>query len=168
VPHTIEELTALKGIGKHTAGAILNYAFNQPVSFIETNIRTVYLHEFFHGQTAVGDEALEPYIELSLDKKRSREWHWALMDYGSFLKKTFPNPSRRSASYKKQTKFEGSRRQIRGMIIQELLAYKQSIDQLSHKIKDERLHSVLEELAKEEIIQSVDGIFELTDTPQLP
>ena len=38
------------------------------------------------------------------------------------LKKTLPNPSRRSAGYSRQSKFEGSRRQKRAHIVRMLLA----------------------------------------------
>lgn len=43
------------------------------------------------------------------------------MDYGSTLKKTIANPNRRSAHYTKQSKFEGSDREIRGMLLKKLL-----------------------------------------------
>lgn len=46
VPQTRDELIALPGIGANTAGAIMAYAYNKPEAFVETNIRTVYLHEF--------------------------------------------------------------------------------------------------------------------------
>jgi hypothetical protein len=39
------------------------------------------------------------------------------MDYGSHLKKLYRNPSRASARYAKQSKFEGSLRQMRGAIL---------------------------------------------------
>ena len=46
-PASQKELVSLPGVGPNTAGAILAYAFNQPAIFIETNIRTVYIHHFF-------------------------------------------------------------------------------------------------------------------------
>lgn len=45
-----------------------------------------------------------------------------MLDYGAYLKKTLPNPSRRSAGYSRQSKFEGSRRQKRAHIVRMLLA----------------------------------------------
>ena len=38
MPKTLEDLVRLPGIGKNTAGAIMAYAYDQPVYFIETNI----------------------------------------------------------------------------------------------------------------------------------
>lgn len=61
-----------------------------------------------------------PYIEEAAAGQDPREWHWALMDYGSYLKKTGTNPSRRSKSYVRQSKFEGSVRQVRGAILRAL------------------------------------------------
>jgi len=55
IPSTREELVKLPGVGPNTAGAILAYAYNQPVVFIETNIRTVFIHHFFHDQFDVSD-----------------------------------------------------------------------------------------------------------------
>ena len=44
----------------------------------------------------------------------------ALMDYGAALKKREPNPGRRSASYSRQSRFEGSHRQVRAAILHAL------------------------------------------------
>ena len=46
------------------------------------------------------------------------------MDYGTMLKKKHGNEARRSAHYKKQGRFEGSNRQIRGRMIRMLLEKK--------------------------------------------
>lgn len=45
-PDALQELVKLPGVGVNTAGAIVAYSFNQPVSFIETNVRTVYFYQF--------------------------------------------------------------------------------------------------------------------------
>lgn len=56
------------------------------------------------------------------DADTPRAWYYALLDYGAYLKKALPNPSRRSAGYSRQSKFEGSRRQKRAHIVRMLLA----------------------------------------------
>ncbi len=43
------------------------------------------------------------------------------MDYGVWVKKTYPNPSRRSRHHSTQTAFVGSRRQLRAQILRALL-----------------------------------------------
>jgi A/G-specific adenine glycosylase len=155
VPNTVEELVKLPGIGPNTAAAILAYAYNQPVIFIETNIRTVYLHYFYQNEVAVEDSRLWPLIEKTVDADNPREWYWALMDYGTFLKKTIGNPNRRSRHYVRQSAFEGSLRQIRGQVIRELAYAPHSMSQLQNKIADARLTIVLEQLKKEGFITLV-------------
>jgi A/G-specific adenine glycosylase len=119
-PKTLPELRALPGIGSYTAGAVMNFAYNVPVPLIETNVRTVYIHHFFHDKEGVTDAELIPIIERTLDTKNSREWNWALMDYGARLKEAVGNLSKRSKHYTKQSTFKGSDRQIRGAILREL------------------------------------------------
>jgi A/G-specific adenine glycosylase len=115
-------LRGLPGIGPGTAGAICAFAFRQPVVFIETNIRRVFLHFFFPGKTGIRDSQIRPIIEATLDRSNVREWYYALMDYGSMLKGVTVNPNRRSAHHHSQSRFEGSDRQIRGRILRALVA----------------------------------------------
>lgn len=117
LPEARKELISLPGIGVNTAGSVIAFAFNQPTVFIETNIRSVFLHTFFQGQAKITDAQVLPLIELTLDRKNPRQWYWALMDLGVFLKKTLPNPSRQSAHHTKQARFIGSNRQLRGAVI---------------------------------------------------
>lgn len=121
VPDSPEQLGMLPGIGPATAASIAAFAFNRPTLFLETNIRTVLIHHFFGDQQNIDDAMLLPVAEAVLDRRRPRSWYSALMDYGTTLKKEVGNLSRRSASYKKQSRFEGSRRQVRGAILKWLL-----------------------------------------------
>ena len=117
LPKTVEELMGLPGIGRNTACSITAFAFNKPVAFIETNIRSAFIHFFFNDRVDVHDREILPLVEKALDEKNPRQWYSALMDYGVMLKKTQPNPSRKSAHHQRQSKFAGSNRQVRGMII---------------------------------------------------
>jgi A/G-specific adenine glycosylase len=121
IPSSIESLKALPGIGGVTAHAICVFAFNEPMVFIETNVRTVFIHHFFGNSTDVEDGEILPLVAQTLDPGNPRIWYYALMDYGVALKKRHGNPSRRSARYRRQSPFKGSNRQIRGMILQALL-----------------------------------------------
>jgi A/G-specific adenine glycosylase len=122
LPSDVDLLATFPGIGRATASSIAAFAFNLPVVFIETNIRRVFIHFFFSDTEMVSDADLLPIVEKSLYKENSRVWYWALMDLGSALKKTVPNPNRRSVHYSKQSPFEGSDREIRGTIIRMLLS----------------------------------------------
>jgi A/G-specific adenine glycosylase len=158
-PTTESELLVCKGIGVNTARAILCYTFNQPHVFVETNIRTVYIHHYFADSTSVPDSALLPIIERTIDESRPREFYWALMDYGTYLKQNIGNVSRSSITYKKQSTFNGSKRKVRGEVIALLTAGDASIGQLKKRITDERLQTVLEELLREGLIMYKDKRF---------
>jgi A/G-specific adenine glycosylase len=107
----------LPGVGPYTRAAVRAFAFNEPHTMIETNIRAAYIHHFFPKKKRVSDRELLALLEKGADGQDPREWHWALMDYGAHLKKLHPNPTRKSAHYHVQTKFKGSLREIRGEII---------------------------------------------------
>jgi A/G-specific adenine glycosylase len=121
LPSSPESLLTLPGVGRYTASAVAAIAFNQPTTFIETNIRTVFLQFFFDGRGAVTDKEILPFVEATLDKENPRKWYYALFDYGAMLKKTL-NMEANSAHYRRQSPFKGSTRQLRGQILRFLLA----------------------------------------------
>lgn len=155
LPRTHEELMKLPGIGPATAGALRAYVFNEPDVFIETNIRSVYIHHFLKKATDVTDKDLLPLIEKTVDRDNPREWYYALMDYGTHLKKTHGNASRKSAHYTRQSKFTGSTRELRAKILKHLLAHpSQTPTQITKAIdlKDKRIPAVLETLTRDGLI----------------
>lgn len=116
LPENPERLKTLPGIGEYTANAIAIFAFNKPLITIDTNIRKVFLLEF-DLPDATDRKAMEQLARRALPKHRSRDWHNALMDYSRLALRT---PERKIAPLSKQSRFEGSRRQIRGEIIRRL------------------------------------------------
>jgi len=120
LPSTDAELRTLPGIGPYTAGALRAFVYNEPAIFVETNIRSVYIHHFFKNRELVSDKEILSLVEQTLDRDNPREWYYALMDYGAMLKRTVGNTARQSARYVQQSKFEGSSRQLRGAIIRHL------------------------------------------------
>lgn len=110
-------LLALPGIGKYTAGAVTAFAFNKPVVFMDTNIRRVYIQEFFLDREDIHDDEIIPFLEQTMDVENPRKWYNALMDFGTMLKKEHANPNRKSAHYTQQSPFENSNRQVRGRIL---------------------------------------------------
>jgi len=120
VPSGLDELMKLPGIGKTTASEILAFAFNKPTVFIETNIRSVFIHFFFRNKDDVKDAEILDLVEKTLDTSNPRKWYYALMDYGTTLKKMYQNPGRQSFHYRTQSPFNGSNRQVRGMILKTL------------------------------------------------
>ncbi|HSX46952.1 MAG TPA: A/G-specific adenine glycosylase, partial [Patescibacteria group bacterium] len=120
--------------------------------FIETNIRTVFIHHFFNDHTVVADNELLPLVQASLDKANPREWYWALMDYGAYLKASVGNLSRVSKHYAKQSAFSDSNRQLRGQVLRLLAGSKHSEMKLQTILPDQRLQVVLATLQKERLI----------------
>src|SRR3989344_3592802 len=126
VPGDFAALRALPGIGEYTAGAIRVFAFNLPDALIETNIRATYIHTFYRmSDIHISDAEILVVARKVAKGQDPRTWHWALMDYGVHIKKLHKNPARKSAHYTKQSKFEGSLRQVRGTILRELHEGKQ-------------------------------------------
>lgn len=117
VPSTPEVLGKLPGIGPATAASIAAFAYDVPTVFIETNIRSVFIYHFFPRARRVSDARILPLVAQTLDRAHPARWYGALMDYGTFLKKTNKNPSRKSAHHVFQKPFAESRRQLRGMIV---------------------------------------------------
>ncbi len=161
IPTDVSRLTTLPGIGRATAHAICAFAFNQPVIFIETNIRTAFIHHFFSTKEEVKDREITPLVVQTIDRENPRRWYNALMDYGAALKKEYPNPGRKSAHYKRQSPFEGSRRQVRGAILSTLVeTISISRDELAAALPfdEELIHSVLSQLEREGLIVVKNGV----------
>jgi len=159
VPETPRALLLLPGIGPYMSSAIACFAYNYPTVFIETNIRSAVIHNFFPDRNDVRDSEIIPILEAALDRDDPRTWHYALMDYGAFLKSTTVNPSRRSAHYTRQSPFNGSFRQARGKVIKALISIGQcGAEELKRAsgLEEKRLYEVLEKL-KEESFVAEDG-----------
>jgi A/G-specific adenine glycosylase len=162
IPSNADSLTSLPGIGSATAGAICAFAFNQPTVFIETNIRTVFMHHFFDNRTRVRDAHILPLVAQTLDRQNPRVWYFALMDYGVVLKKRYGNPNTKSARYHKQGPFEGSNRQIRGAILRALVRQERISERAllgTTQFTREAVMRNTEQLQKEGIIGKKGGYF---------
>lgn len=152
LPNSVATLQTFPGIGPATAGAICAFAFSQPTVFIETNIRRVFLHFFFPNQHGVKDKEILPLVERTLDTRSPRRWYHALMDYGAMLKKENHNPNRRSAHYSRQAPFQGSNREIRGILLKILLARPELTEEELIRSVDrnpERVRPIINQLTKE-------------------
>lgn len=165
VPQDPRFLETFPGIGPATARSIITYIYNKPEIFIETNIRRIYIHHFFADATNVFDKEIYPLVEKTVDTKNPREWYYALMDYGTALSKMVVNPNRKSKHYAKQSKFEGSNRQVRGGILKILLdknhLTKEDIVLLTNFGKD-RVYLMLEELQAEGFVNEKKGMYTIT------
>lgn len=139
-PTTPDELAKLPGIGPYTSRSVLVFAHNADEIVVEANIRRIYLRLFLGNPKTNPSKDIERLAKRYQPKGRSRDWHNALMDFGSMVC-TAKNPScescpfsRRCVSRKTMTKdemqkvassifrttqpkFEGSNRWYRSRVI---------------------------------------------------
>lgn len=178
LPEAANKLKQLPGVGPYTTGALQAFCFNKPVIFVETNIRTVFIHHFFTNQKNISDEMIKDKIKETLPNKNMpslkngdsspyRQWYWALMDYGTHLKKTVGNLNQQSKTYQTQSKFEGSNRQLRSRILQFTLANEPvSLTDITQAVNSDtkRQKSVqenLNDLCEEEMIKKHGDVYEV-------
>ncbi len=156
IPASYDDLVSLPGVGPNTAGAVLAYSFNQPVVYIETNIRTVYFEHFFEGALNVTDAQLRGWVAATLDQEHPREWYWALMDYGNWLKRSGRGAIDKSAHYKKQSPLKGSLREARGVILKALASGPKTRRDLRSLLgDDDRTDAAIDALLRETLIIEV-------------
>ena len=166
----------LPGVGEYTAKAVACFAFGAKEVFIETNIRTVFITEFFQNdgsaidsvditnKKGIDDKTIIPLIEQTVYEKDVRLWYYALMDYGAHIKKEVVNPNRRSKSYTKQSKFSGSLRQARGAIIRQLTKIKTAtIEEIAaqEEVDVQKLQQAAALLVKEKMIVKKNEKYEI-------
>ncbi len=120
-PQDEKDLQGLPGIGPATAAGIRAFAFGLPSTYLETNVRAVFLHHLYPAEEGVPDKRLLPLVRAACSPDDPRGWYYALLDYGAWLKRTVPNPSRRSRGHVRQSGFEGSHRQKRAQVVRLLL-----------------------------------------------
>lgn len=179
IPQDTRRLCALPGIGPATAQGIRSFAFDLPGVYLETNVRTVFLHHFFPDVPGVPDRELVPLVQAACpagedaagdlfaiaqdENDTPRSWYYALLDYGAHLKKTVPNPSRRSSSYTRQSAFEGSRRQKRAHIVRMLLDASKcggllGIDEIAAGVNDMELKAGRPHVERELVASILDDL----------
>ena len=161
-PDDYEALIKLPGVGRNTAGAMLAYAYNVPALFIETNIRTVYFHHFFQSHETVLDVEVQELLAATIDHDHPREFYWALMDYGSWLKSNGVRNTIQARNYKAQSQFKGSLRQMRGMIVRDLAQGDIDSSTLKVRYDDIRFGSALEGLVRDGLVTQTKSRLHLT------
>ena len=85
-PENVDELVALPGIGRYTAGAIMSFAFNRPAPIVEANTLRLYsrllaLEE--DPRSTRGQRILWSFAEHLLPRSNAGEFNQALMELGS-------------------------------------------------------------------------------------
>ncbi len=165
-----QDLEKCPGVGPYTAQAVAAFAYNRDVIFVETNIRTAITHHFFSKNSTtiygnkVTDEEITTILTRLLPKGRAREWYAALMDYGSYLKRSGIRLNGQHVAYVKQKTFKGSAREARGAILRRLA--KEScqgvtLTSLLGKGRRAQMRGALKTLLAEGLIQKSGRVFTL-------
>ena len=87
LPHELESLLALDGIGPYTAAAIRAFAFNENDAPLDTNIRRI-VHRLFFGvehPPKATQAQLDSAARRMVPPGRSHDWNSALMDLGASI-----------------------------------------------------------------------------------
>ena len=159
VPSDKKALLGLPGIGPSTSAGVRIFAFRQPDMYLETNVRAVFIHELFPGRESVADKELVSLVEATCPQDaRVRAWYYALLDYGAYLKKTMPNPTRRSKHYTRQSKFEGSHRQKRAYLLRRVIDDALSTEDLARDLAQSERASGRQEPSVEEVRAILDEL----------
>lgn len=163
-------LERLPGIGPATAAGICAFAFDVHAVYLETNVRSVFLHELFPGVEGVSDRELVPLVRDTCPPDGSdpeddpRTWYYALLDYGAYLKRTTTNPSRRSRTHVRQSRFEGSHRQKRAALVRILLGLRgrepfgAGVEELSATLSQAEVEAGRRELSVDEVRSLLDEL----------
>jgi A/G-specific adenine glycosylase len=156
-PHILRKLP---GIGPYTANAISVFAFSKRLAAVDTNVRKVIRHEF-NLPLATPSKEIERIATLVLPRRKVKEWHHALMDY---VRLELRIRTGENGGGKKQTRYEGSRRQIRGVIIRQLTVHDAiSIKKIARELRRSKteIESAALAMQKEGIVKLHKGILTL-------
>lgn len=185
LPRSYEELVALPGIGDYTASAVLSFAFGERVAVIDTNIRRV-LSRVFLGKESLGGAASA--LERDLAKRvlplgdDSVTWNQSVMELGAVictakspLCESCPlsdscaffaagRPGLGERRTRPRQRFQGTDRQVRGLILQALRALPEDGDRvLTHDAIESlwpdhiQLDACIASLDEDGLIEMLDG-----------
>ena len=162
LPSDPEVLQRFPGIGPYTAAAIAAIAFNTPTVFVETNIRTAFLHYFFEKPEKITDRDIIPLVKATLVKENPREWYYALFDYGAMLKRK--RNATAGITQRRTTAFRGSNREMRGRILRLVLTRESIAEQELAGLLNEnngRVRKIITQMQEEGFIDIINGLIQI-------
>jgi A/G-specific adenine glycosylase len=133
IPAAVPELLRLPGVGPYTAAAVASLAFGAPVAAVDTNVRRVVARVHLGIDPSRGREGEIAALAGSwLDRRDPGAWNSAVMDLGREVCRPRPRcevcPLARVCVFRasgspaveaprRQQRFEGSSRQVRGAVV---------------------------------------------------
>lgn len=85
-PRRLEEMMALPGVGRYTAGAVVSFAHGEAAPVLDTNVRRVLSRVFVRRRPASPtklDRRLWALAEAAIPRGRAWEFNQSLMDFGA-------------------------------------------------------------------------------------
>ena len=185
VPHDVDELLALPGVGDYTARAVAVFAYGNRHPVVDVNIRRV-IARAVHGHGELGPAArrdlddMQALLPAALPEARA--FNVAMMELGALVCTArspkcdecpiAPQCGWRAAGYPQfegkrapvQKKFAGSDRQVRGLLLKELRASDVAVTQAELDTvwpEPEQRARALAGLLADGLVVAVDGGFEL-------
>ncbi|MEM8618793.1 MAG: A/G-specific adenine glycosylase [Actinomycetota bacterium] len=156
VPATVDELLTLPGVGAYTARAVLAFAFEQDIGVVDTNVARVLARVDGRRLTP---RAAQRLADTSVPAGRSWWWNQSLMELGAVVcrpaprcdacpiarsclwargDRRSPDPAVGSAGVSKaQRRFEGSRRQQRGVVMRSVADGPRPVSDFDRSIVEE-------------------------------
>ena len=180
VPHEIEKLLTLPGVGEYTAAAISAFAFNQPALVLDTNIRRLFAR-VIDGQSrpTPAPSQWERKIRAQLIPLDGAKWAAATMELGALIcSSQNPRceicPLKRQCAWRKtgypkseltrkSQAWDGTDRQCRGTIVQSLRENKKLSKLKIHQLwNDEvQVEKALKTLIADGLIETIGKSFQL-------
>lgn len=112
-PNTVDELLILPGVGRYTAGAVMNFAFGIDTPAVDTNVR-LFIDTMLPSRRIRSENDYYDLGRQLIPKGKAHLWLHAVMDYTSAeLRSKRPKPTKK----KETERFVGSNRYLRGRIL---------------------------------------------------
>jgi A/G-specific adenine glycosylase len=138
VPHSIDDLRALPGVGEYTSHAVASFAYGQRVAVLDTNVGRVLARALVNRPLAMSDA--RGLSQALLPERDAATFNQAMIDLGAQFCRATPrcdecplasscawrrdggvDPAPRSAGVSRpQAPFAGSNRQLRGRVMRAL------------------------------------------------
>jgi A/G-specific adenine glycosylase len=149
-PEEPDELAELMGVGPYTANAVASFAFNNGDAVVDTNVKRVLYRAFGIPDD---DAAFEDAASALMPDGESRVWNNAIMELGGVACEQTPSCDEAGCPWREhceayrsgdftapdvpeQPEFDGSRRQMRGRVINALGEHGElELDELGPRVR---------------------------------
>lgn len=150
-PNTVDSLQKLPGVGRYTAGAVMNFAFGIDTPAVDTNVR-LFIDLMVPTRKKRTEHDHYQLAQRLMPAGKPHIWLHAVMDYTSAeLRSKRPKPKKKKGT----ERFVGSNRYLRGQILDALRIAPATKEDLFNRIASridvprERFHALLETLERE-------------------